>query len=152
MRLCLVHPEIPQNVGTLIRMGACLNVPIDIIEPCGFLFTDKKLKRAGMDYMDMAAFHRHSSWEAYQKARPQGRLIALTPRGTHYHHEFSYLPSDILILGKESMGLDQELLDSADALVGIPQVPNTRSLNIAVAGAIVLGEALRQTQGLSFKE
>jgi len=100
----------------------------------------------------MAAFHRHSSWESYQEARPQGRLIALTPRGTHYHHEFSYCPSDILLLGKESMGLDAEMLDKADALVAIPQVPNTRSLNIAVAGAIVLGEALRQTQGLSFKE
>ena len=152
MRLCIVHPEIPQNVGTLIRLGACLNVPIDVVEPCGFLFADKKLKRSGMDYIDLAALHRHISWDAFQKARPPGRLIALVPRVPHYYHNFSFQPTDILLLGKESEGLEREIMDEADVVLAIPQVPGTRSLNMAVAGAIVLGEALRQTQGLSFQE
>ncbi|MEB3701765.1 tRNA (cytidine(34)-2'-O)-methyltransferase [Candidatus Bealeia paramacronuclearis] len=150
MRLCLVHPEIPQNVGTLIRLGACLNVPIDVIEPCGFLFTDKKLKRAGMDYMDLAVLHRYDSWEVYQKTRMPGRLIALAPRASTYHHEFSFAPNDILVLGQESLGLNEMTLKACEALVAIPQVSKTRSLNVAIAGAIVLGEALRQTQGFTF--
>lgn len=145
MRLALFEPDIPQNTGTLIRLGACLGVGIDIIEPCGFLFSDKKLKRAGMDYADMAEVVRHSSWTAFLTARTGARLILLTTKGSVPHTDFTFRPDDILILGRESAGVTDAVHTRADACVRIPI--RGRSLNVAISGAIVLGEALRQTTG-----
>ena len=145
MHLALYQPDIPQNVGTLLRLGACLNVSIHVIEPCGFLMGDRKLKRAGMDYIDTAALIRHTSWTTYQAA-PKGRIIALVPRiGTSFL-DFTFQASDHLLLGQESIGLPDDITASADHVVSIPMHHGNRSLNVAIAGAIVLSEALRQTQ------
>ena len=149
MRLALYQPDIPQNAGSLIRLGACLGVALDIIEPCGFLLTDRALKRAGMDYIALAEVTRHPSWTAFlaaQRARG-GRLLVLTAKGAHSYTEFEYTAGDTLLLGRESAGAPQEVHDAADARLRIPLKPGLRSLNVAQAGAMVLGEALRQTKG-----
>ncbi|HLS67779.1 MAG TPA: tRNA (cytidine(34)-2'-O)-methyltransferase [Kiloniellales bacterium] len=144
LRLALYQPEIPQNCGTLLRLAACLGVPVELIEPFGFLWDDKRLRRAGLDYSVLAEVTRHPSWEAFRAAR-QERLILLTTSGDQNHLEVSYRHGDILLLGQESAGVPPEVAGSADMRVAIPLCPGTRSLNVAVAGAIVLGEALRQT-------
>lgn len=146
MRLALFEPDIPQNCGTLIRLGACLNVPVDIIEPCGFPLGDRGLKRAGMDYLDLAAMTRHRSWEAFQAQR-KGRLVLLTTRASTPFPAFRFEPGDTLLLGRESAGVPEHVHQAADARIVIPMQPPARSLNVAIAGAMVLGEALRQTAG-----
>lgn len=146
MRLALYQPDIPQNTGTLIRLGACFGLPVDIIEPCGFLFTDKKLKRAGMDYTDMAEVYRHASWQDYLGRHGDKRLVLLTTRGSIPYTDFRFQPEDILLLGRESAGVPEDVHDRADARLRIPI--RARSLNVAIAGAIVAAEALRQTMGL----
>lgn len=147
MRLALYQPDIPQNAGTLLRLGACLGVGVDIIEPCGFLFTDRGLRRAGMDYLDLADVTRHESWLAFLAAREdqRGRLILLTRKGTIPYIDFAFAPDDVLLLGQESAGVPDEVRNVVDAALRIPLKPGMRSLNVAVAGAMVLGEALRQT-------
>ena len=145
MRLALYQPDIPQNTGALIRLGACFGVPVDIIEPCGFLFSDKKLKRAGMDYLDLADVTRHPSWQAFLDAHGKNRLVLLTTKGTVAYADFAFQPGDILILGRESAGVPNDVRSRADARLRIPVA--ARSLNVAMAGAIVLAEALRQTHG-----
>ncbi len=147
MRLALFEPDIPQNTGALLRLGACLGVPVDIIEPCGFLWSDAKLKRAGMDYLDLAAITRHASWEAFQRAIEGGRLVLLTTKAAQPYLDFAFAASDILLLGRESAGVPDEVHASADARLLIPMRTGLRSLNVAMAGAIVLSEALRQTGG-----
>ena len=146
MRLALYEPDIPQNAGTLIRLGACLGVGVDIIEPCGFVFTDRGLKRAGMDYLELAEIARHGSWEKFQ-ANARGRIVLLTSKGATPYTQFAFAPDDILLLGRESAGVPPDVHDAADARLRIPLKPGLRSLNVALAGAIVLGEALRQTGG-----
>jgi tRNA (cytidine/uridine-2'-O-)-methyltransferase len=146
MRLALYEPDIPQNTGTLLRLGACLGIAVDIIEPCGFLFTDKGLKRAGMDYLDLANYRRHASWEAFE-ADCTGRLVLLSAKATHPYTEFRFAPDDILLMGRESAGVPDSVRDAADARLRIPLMPGLRSLNVALAAAMVLGEALRQTEG-----
>ena len=148
MHLVLFQPEIPQNVGTLMRFTACMGIPLDIIEPCGFLFTDKHLKRAGMDYMELATTHRFPSWRAFCEARKGSRRIAVTTSATQTYTVFSCEPSDILIMGQESTGFPQEILDDCHETVAISMVPGARSLNLALAAAIVTTEALRQTRKL----
>lgn len=149
MYLALYEPDIPQNAGSLIRLGACLDVPVDIIEPCGFLFTDRALKRAGMDYLDKAEVHRHSSWAAFLAAQRVrgGRLILLTSKATLPYTQYDYSAGDTLLLGRESAGAPGEVHDAAGIRLRIPLKPGLRSLNVAQAGAMVLGEALRQTKG-----
>lgn len=144
MRLTLYQPDIPQNAGTLIRLGACLDVGIDIIEPCGFILDDRRLRRSVMDYADHADITRHSSWERFNQTR-QGRLVLLTTRAAVPHVDFSFQPDDILLLGQESCGVPDHVHDAADARVLVPMRQGARSLNVAVAAAIVVGEALRQT-------
>ena len=144
MRLALYQPEIPQNVGTLIRLGACLGVPVDVIEPTGFLWSDKHLKRAGMDYLDMACVERIQSWEIYQKQRQQ-RIVLIDTKAEATYWDFEFQSSDILMLGKESSGVPEEVFNAIPARVRIPMLDNRRSLNMAIAGAMVLAEALRQT-------
>ena len=146
MRLALFEPDIPQNAGALIRFGACLSVAIDIIEPCGFLFDDARLKRAGMDYLELAEVARHVSWDAFARAT-KGRMILLTTKATQNYTDFRFTPDDVLILGRESAGLPEHVHQAAAARLRIPMKKGLRSLNVAQAGAMVLGEALRQTKG-----
>jgi len=146
MRLALFEPDIPQNTGALLRLGACLGITVDIIEPCGFLFSDRGLKRAGMDYLDHADFRRHESWTAFEAQRT-GRLVLLSSKAEMAYTDFAFTPDDILLLGRESAGVPDAVRDIADARLRIPLKPGLRSLNVALAGAMVLGEALRQTEG-----
>lgn len=147
MNLALYQPDIPQNTGTILRMAACLSVPVHFIEPAGFNTGDRALRRAGLDYLDLVDLTRHISFEKFLRGRPPGRLILLTTRGDTSHPEFSYSTGDTLLLGRESEGVPDHVHSEADARVRIPLRAETRSLNVAVAAAIVLGEALRQTGG-----
>ena len=145
MRLALFEPDIPQNTGALLRLGACLGIAVDIIEPCGFLLSDRRLKRAGMDYLAAAELCRHASWDAFV-ARPHGRLVLLTTQATLPYHRFAFRPDDTLLLGRESAGVPDAVHRAADARLVIPLRPGLRSLNVTLAAAIVLGEALRQLE------
>jgi tRNA (cytidine/uridine-2'-O-)-methyltransferase len=147
MRIALFEPDIPQNTGTLLRLGACLGVAMDIIEPCGFLWDDKRLRRSGMDYLDQVEVTRHASWARFLAARPPGRLLLLTTSGDEPYHRFDFRSDDTLLLGRESAGAPEAVHQAAAARLVIPQRPGVRSINVAVAAAIVLGEALRQTNG-----
>ena len=148
MRLALFQPDIPQNTGTLLRTAACLGLPVDIIEPCGFVFSDKQLRRAGMDYLDRADFVRHSSWQAFcdSDIARQGRLVLLSTRADRPYTEAVFSPSDILMVGQESAGVPDDVFDAADLKINIPMMAGARSLNVAIAAAMVIGEALRQTR------
>ncbi len=146
MRLALYQPDIPQNTGTLIRLCACLGVPLDIIEPCGFTFTDKQLRRAAMDYAEGVTLQRHNSWADFLPTAT-GRLILATTKSADPHVTFAFRADDIILLGQEQSGVPAEVHDRADARLRIPMRDGARSLNIAVAGAMILGEALRQTNG-----
>ncbi|HEY4345769.1 MAG TPA: tRNA (cytidine(34)-2'-O)-methyltransferase [Parvibaculum sp.] len=153
MRLALFEPDIPQNTGTLIRLGACLGVPVDIIEPTGFPWSDRALKRAGLDYWELADVTRHVSWETYLAShlaadRPAaGRLVLLTTKSAEPYTSFAFQPGDTLLLGRETAGVPPEVHAAAGARITIPMRPPARSLNVAIAAAMVLGEALRQTAG-----
>lgn len=145
IRLALYQPDIPQNTGAVMRLAACLGVPLDIIEPCGFILDDRRLHRAGMDYIDHLDLARHASWEKYVAATNRGRLVLLTTRGSVPYLDFGFRPGDTLLLGSESAGVPDSVAEAADARVRIPLRPGLRSLNVALAAAMVLGEALRQT-------
>ncbi len=149
MRLVLFEPDIPQNTGALLRFGACLGLAVDIVEPCGFLFDDKRLRRAGMDYLDRVEMCRHRSWDAYRRVAA-GRLVLLTTKGDVRYTEFSFRPDDNILLGRESAGVPEQVHAAADARLLIPMRPGERSINVALAAAMVLSEALRQTE--SFPE
>lgn len=144
MRLALYQPDQAGNVGTILRLAACLGVPVDIIEPCGFAFSDRALKRAGMDYAERAAVTRHSGWAAFVAGLP-GRLVLFTTAGSVRLPEAQFEPADTLLFGSESGGAPDAVHARADLRVRIPQAPGTRSLNLAVAAGIGLAEALRQT-------
>jgi tRNA (cytidine/uridine-2'-O-)-methyltransferase len=146
MRIALYQPDQAGNVGTILRLAACLGVAVDIIEPCGFPFSDRALKRAGMDYAELAAVTRHSGWEAFVGQVP-GRLILFTTKAAVPLSEARFEPGDTLLMGSESRGAPEEVHARADLRVRIPQAEGTRSLNIAVAAGIGLAEALRQTGG-----
>ena len=148
MRLALYQPDIPQNPGTLIRLCACLGVPLDIIEPCGFTFTDKQLRRAAMDYAGRADLRRHNSWADFLP-RLDGRLLLASTKGAVPYADFTFRADDIILLGQEQSGVPEEVHVRADARLVIPMQADARSLNIAVAGAMILGEALRQTDGFA---
>jgi tRNA (cytidine/uridine-2'-O-)-methyltransferase len=150
IRLALYQPDIPQNAGALLRLAACCAVPLDIIEPCGFVWSDRRLRRAGMDYTELAHVTRHDSWEAFRKALP-GRLLLLTTTGSKVHTQITFEEGDILLLGRESAGVPEAVHKAADIRLRIPIAENARSLNVAIAGAMVLGEALRQTNGFPGK-
>ncbi|MBK1663712.1 rRNA methyltransferase [Rhodospirillum rubrum] len=146
VRLALYQPDIPQNAGTILRLGACLGVEVDLIEPCGFVLDDRRLRRAGMDYLERAALVRHSSWSNFVSGlADEARLILLTTQASAFHAETIFQPNDVLLLGRESAGVPPEVHERADLRIRVPMVPGVRSLNIAVTAALVLGEALRQT-------
>ena len=147
MRLALFQPDIAQNAAAIIRLGACLGVAIDIVEPCGFLFTEKGFRRAGMDYLEMASVTRHRSWEAFRAAPSSGRLVLLTTKAALPYTEFAFAPGDTLLLGRESAGVPDAVHDAADARLLIPMRDGARSINVAQAASMVVGEALRQTNG-----
>jgi tRNA (cytidine/uridine-2'-O-)-methyltransferase len=144
--LALYQPDIPQNTGTLLRLCACLGVPASIIEPAGFPVSDRHFRRAGMDYLDQVAIARHISFAAFEawRASQGARLVLLTTRAQLAHTAFAFRDGDILLLGRESAGVPDSVHETADATIRIPMQPRLRSLNVAVAGAMVLGEALRQ--------
>ncbi len=146
MRLALYQPDIPQNTGAILRLAACLGVGVDIIEPCGFRLDDRRMRRAGMDYLEIASYRRHPDWDAF-RAEPSGRLVLLTTKAESDHLGFRFAESDTLLLGRESEGVPDFVHQAADARLAVPMVAGARSLNLATAAALVLGEALRQTQG-----
>ena len=150
MRLALFQPDIAQNTGTLLRLGACLGLPLDIIEPCGFFFCGKEMRRAGMDYLQNACFKRHDSWQAFLDFRAEnkdeyGRLVLLTTHAQKPYTDFCFKPNDIILLGRESAGVPEEVHKTADERLLIPMQAGARSINMAVAATMVVGEALRQT-------
>lgn len=151
MRLALYQPDIPQNTGTILRLSACLGVGVDLIGPAGFDFSDKSFRRAGLDYLDHVQIVRHDSFAAFAAglaaADPPCRLILLTTRAAEAHVGFAFRASDVLLLGRESAGVPEGVHQCADGRVRIPMWAGLRSLNVAVAAAMVLGEALRQTDG-----
>jgi len=151
LTLALYQPDIPQNCGTMLRMCACLGVDAAIIEPAGFPVTDKHFRRAGMDYLDHVAILRHLSWtvfESWRAAQAESgtprRLVLLSTKASEDYTAFAYRPGDILLVGRESAGVPDAVHEAADARVLIPIQPQLRSLNVAVAAAMVVGEALRQ--------
>jgi len=146
MRLVIFQPDIPQNTGTMLRLAACFDLAVDLIEPCGFIFDDRRLRRAGMDYLDGVDLTRHRSWAAYQDWRSQhpGRLVLLTTKTTIRYSDVAFAASDSLLVGRESSGVPVEVHESADLRVTIPLHPGFRSLNVAIAAAVVVGEAQRQ--------
>lgn len=151
LRLALYEPDIPQNAGTLFRLGACLGVPVDLIEPAGFDASDRNLRRAGLDYLDRLDLTRHLSYARFRATiRERGhRLVLATTRGAIAHHRFAFLPGDIIMLGRESAGVPDSVQGDADARIVIPMQPGLRSLNVAVSGAILVAEALRQLDGFA---
>jgi tRNA (cytidine/uridine-2'-O-)-methyltransferase len=144
MRLAFHQPDQAGNVGTILRLAACLAVPVDIIEPCGFPFSDRALKRAGMDYAEVAALVRHSGWDSFE-ARLAGRLVLFTTAGAVALPEARFEAGDTLLFGSESRGAPEAVHARADLRIRIPQAAGTRSLNLAVAAGIGVAEALRQT-------
>ena len=144
MRLAIYQPEIPGNLGAMLRLAACFNIGVDIIEPCGFPFSDKRMKRAGMDYIDHVDLILHIDWQAFVEAKV-GRAVLLSSKAETRLHDFAFAPQDILLLGQESAGVPDSVRDKCDARLRIPLSRAVRSLNVSVAAGIALGEALRQT-------
>lgn len=151
MRIALYQPDIPQNAGTIMRMAACLGIAVDLIGPAGFDASDRNLRRAGLDYLAHLDLTRHESWEAFQVWRmacaEMPRLVLLTTHAETGYLAHRFEPGDILLLGRESAGVPDAVRAAADARVKVPMRPGLRSLNVAVAAAMVTGEALRQTGG-----
>ena len=146
MRLALYQPDIPQNTGTILRLCACLGVAADIIEPAGFPVSDRHFRRAGMDYLDQVEIVRHDSWAAFSDWRGKRRLALFTTKAATPYLDFAFRPDDILLFGRETAGVPEDVAASADAKLLIPIAPQLRSLNVAMAAAMALGEALRQTR------
>lgn len=150
MRIALYQPDIAPNAGAIFRLAAVLGVEVDLIEPAGFVMTDRRLKRVGLDYLDKVNLTRHVSWQSYSALRnagnmQAGRLLLLTTSGGDRYIDFDYHANDTLLLGRETAGVPAEVHSAADARLRIPMSAGQRSLNIAVAAAMVLGEAFRQT-------
>lgn len=149
--LALFQPDIPQNAGTMLRLCACLGVEAALIEPAGFPVSDKHFRRAGLDYLDHVRIARHASWRAFEdwRATTGRRLVLLSTRGSIPYAAFAFRPGDIVMVGRESAGAPPEAHEAADAVLRIPIRAELRSLNVAVAAAMVLGEALRQIDGFA---
>lgn len=149
MQLALYQPDIPQNTGTMLRLCACLGVTAHLIEPAGFPISDKNFRRAGMDYIDQVAIRRHIGWTDFELWRKGtgARLILATTRGAIPYPDFSFRPDDIVMMGRESAGVPDDVHQAADARLLIPMRAGLRSINVAVSAAMILGEALRQTGG-----
>jgi tRNA (cytidine/uridine-2'-O-)-methyltransferase len=153
MRLALFQPDIPQNLGAALRLAACLGVPLDVIEPCGFPLSDAAIRRAAMDYAALADVTRHGSWREFRgDSGPSGRLVLFTTKAAEPFHAFDFHADDVLLFGRESAGVPDEVHDAAAARLIIPLVPGARSLNVVTAATLALGEALRQIKGFPSPE
>ena len=148
MRIALYEPDIPQNTGTILRLAACLGVEAHIIEPAGFPTSDRAFRRAGMDYLDRVSIVRHTGWSTFEAwRRAEGlRLILFTTAGGLSYLDQTYQANDILMFGRESAGVPDDVHQAADARLVIPMQPTLRSINVAMAAAMALGEAMRQTR------
>ncbi|CDX52825.1 putative rRNA methylase [Mesorhizobium plurifarium] len=146
LRIALYQPDIAGNTGTILRFAACLDIGVDIIEPAGFPLSDRALKRAGMDYLEMAALSRHADWHAFEEWRKAHarRLVLLTTKAATAYTDFAFAAGDILLFGRESAGVTEEVHQAADARLTIPMRAGARSINVALSVAMVAGEALRQ--------
>lgn len=149
MMISLFEPDIPQNVGSIIRLCACMGVSLSIIEPCGFPFDDKRIRRVALDYYDHANLTRYASWQRFLEfcgTSKNTRVLLLSTHASTPYTQFAFMPGDILLLGRESMGAPDYVKERADVRLKIPMRAGTRSLNVALAASMVLGEALRQTR------
>jgi len=144
LRLASFQPDIALNLGSMIRLSACFSVPIDVIEPCGFPFSVKALRRSAMDYADIADITRHNSWDTYLSEKPVGRIVLMTTVGATPLWDFKFQSGDTILMGRESAGVPPEVHTRADAAVSIPMPGGGRSLNVAMSAGISVGEALRQ--------
>ena len=147
MQIALFQPDIPQNTGTILRLCACMDVAAHIIEPAGFVTSDRHFRRAGMDYLDHVALTRHDSWSKFEQWRKETgcRLVLFTTKAASSYLDYQYRTDDILLFGRETAGVSDEVVAAADARLVIPIKPSLRSLNVAMSAAMALGEALRQT-------
>lgn len=148
MRIALFEPEIAGNVGAILRLGACMGTAVDLIEPMGFAWDDRRVRRAAMDYIDHVDITRHAGFDAFRATIGSQRLVLFTTKTTQSAYDFSFKPDDILLFGKESAGVTPAVAEACDARVRIPLRPQVRSLNVATSAALALGEALRQTATL----
>ncbi|MBZ9655374.1 tRNA (cytidine(34)-2'-O)-methyltransferase [Phyllobacterium lublinensis] len=146
LRIALYQPDIPGNTGTILRMAACFGIAVDVIEPAGFDLSDRSLKRAGMDYLEKAALTRHADWQQFQEWRlsENRRLLLFSTKASEPYTAFTFRKGDILLLGRESAGVPDDVHRAADARLIIPMAPGARSLNLALSAAIAVGEAFRQ--------
>jgi tRNA (cytidine/uridine-2'-O-)-methyltransferase len=149
--LALYQPDIAQNTGTLLRLGACLGVRVHIIHPTGFPFSQRELKRGGLDYLEHADFVEHDSYDHFDRWRRGAarRLVLLTTKSSESAYTFTYIEGDIIMLGRESAGVPEAVAAAADARIRIPMRPGLRSINVAVAAAMIVGEAMRQTNAFT---
>ncbi|MCB2087890.1 MAG: tRNA (cytidine(34)-2'-O)-methyltransferase [Sphingomonadaceae bacterium] len=145
MRIALFEPEIAGNVGAVLRLCACFGVPVELIEPLGFLWDDKRVRRAAMDYIDHVTITRHAGFDAFCEAVRPARLVLFTTKASESAYEFSYQPDDVLLFGKESAGVPPAVADRCDAKLRLPIRAEVRSMNLATSAALALGEGLRQT-------
>lgn len=148
MRIALYQPEIAGNVGAVLRLGACFGVPVDLIEPMGFAWDDRRVRRTAMDYIDHVDVTRHADFATFRTARPGQRLVLMTTKGAQSLYDTRFAPGDILLFGKESGGVPPDVAGACALRVRIPLSPGVRSFNLATSAAIAIGEALRQTGGL----
>lgn len=147
-QIALYQPDIPGNTGTILRFAACLDVTVNIIEPAGFRLDDKNLRRAGMDYLELASLKRHASWQAFEEWRGEAarRLICLTTQSSRTYTDFAFQADDVILFGRESAGLPENVHDAADARLTIAMIKGVRSLNLALSVSMVMGEVLRQVR------
>jgi tRNA (cytidine/uridine-2'-O-)-methyltransferase len=148
MRVALYEPEIAGNVGSVLRLGACLGAAVDLIEPLGFAWDDKRVRRAAMDYIDHVEVTRHANFAAFRTSIGAARLVLFTTKGQQSPYDFAFRPDDVLLFGKESAGVPAEVAEKCTTRLRLPIRPGVRSMNLAIAAALALGEALRQTGGL----
>ena len=149
MRIALYQPEIAGNVGAVLRLGACLGAAVELIEPLGFVWDDRRVRRAAMDYIDHVAVTRHAGFDAFRASMaPGSRLVLFTTKAVQSPYDFAFRPDDVLLFGQESAGVPLEVAEACDTRLRIPMRPEVRSMNLATSAALALGEALRQTGGL----
>lgn len=148
MRIALFEPEIPGNVGAILRLGACFGAAVDLIEPMGFVWDDRRVRRTAMDYIDHVTIARHASFDAFRATIGSRRLVLFTTKVRQSAYDFGFMTDDVLFFGKESAGMPPAIADACDARVRIPMRPQVRSMNLATSAALALGEALRQTATL----
>jgi len=148
MRIALFEPEIAGNVGAVLRLSACLGVAVDLIEPMGFAWDDRRVRRTAMDYIDHVAITRHAGFDAFRATTGAQRLVLFTTKSQQSAYAFAFAPDDILLFGKESAGVPDAVAQACDARLRLPMRPQVRSMNLATSAALALGEALRQTDSL----